>query len=536
VARPAILYALCALASWMRLAMADARGIDTAAIGSYLLRAVTPDFLVFSTSDAHTWTTAQLTAGVGLYLAALAAGRTDPLLTRRIARAIGGSMAVLAVVTCGDVLRQWAGYGYDTGFLLRYLRGERFALHLPDVNAAGSQYVLAAGIAATFALAGRGRRLAVVAIVTMLPAYWLTGSRTAWLSMAGALATLAAARKAEWRITRAQAATGALLVALGVAALVAVAAFGGDERGDAGRAIRLRTQFSETSLRMLASAPVFGVGVGHYFPRSPEFMPSALRELYGAENAHNYFAQEFAELGIVGGLLFAWTVASGAGSGWRRARAPDADTATRALLVGCGGYLLTCLTGHPLLVSEAALPFWVALGVLASHGDGPAGKPAVWRVSVALILTLLVVDAGRGAAVYLSASEMPQESGFERSDISDDGRAFRWTSPHATTYVPDGLGFLQVVIRAPEIALPRPMTVEISVAGRVVDRRELPRGRWETIQVPVRTPASARFRRVDVRVTPFWTEKRQLARRTALIDVSLGAMVAEVRWVTPRDR
>ena len=75
------------------------------------------------------------------------------------------------------------------------------------------------------------------------------------------------------------------------------------------RAVRLRSQFSETSARMFASAPIFGVGVGRYFERSSEFMPDELRALYGAENAHNYFAQAFAELGIAGGALFLWLIA-----------------------------------------------------------------------------------------------------------------------------------------------------------------------------------------------------------------------------------
>ena len=45
------------------------------------------------------------------------------------------------------------------------------------------------------------------------------------------------------------------VVTLLIGGVAAVAVFGGNERGSAGRALRLRTQFSETSLRMLASAP-----------------------------------------------------------------------------------------------------------------------------------------------------------------------------------------------------------------------------------------------------------------------------------------
>ncbi len=81
--------------------------------------------------------------------------------------------------------------------------------------------------------------------------------------------------------------------------------------------MNLRSQFLLTSARMFASAPVFGVGVGRYFDRSAEFMTPELRELYGNENAHNYFAQQFAELGLVGGLLFVWLIAAVLSQGWR---------------------------------------------------------------------------------------------------------------------------------------------------------------------------------------------------------------------------
>jgi hypothetical protein len=51
------------------------------------------------------------------------------------------------------------------------------------------------------------------------------------------------------------------------------------------------------------------------------------------------------------------------------------------------------------------------------------------------------------------------------------------------------------------------------------------------VEIPVRTPAAAAFRRVDIRVAPFWIDKRPLARRSSPVDVPLGVMVAELRWV-----
>ena len=531
---PTVLYGACVLASWKAVTIAGATGVDTSALVAYLAHAVTPQFLIFANTDPFTWTAVQMVTGLSLFLAAQALARTDASLARRVAVALGVSMALLGVASCVDVVRQWAANGYAVSYLLRYTAGERFTLHLADLNAAGSQYVLAAGIALGLAAQSLRRWPWLLLLVLILPAFWLTGSRTAVVALAGSAALIAAVRsRTTWRITRTQIIAAGTVVTLLIGGVAAVAVFGGNERGSAGRALRLRTEFSETSLRMLASAPVFGVGVGGYFPRSSEFMPPEIKALYGAENAHNYFAQQFAELGMVGGALFVWLSLAALAAGWQRARAQPQEPALVALFAGCAGYLLTCITGHPFLVSEAAFPFWIALGVLVSTTDAPRATGR--RVAITLLVAaLLIANVGRGLLAYTNTKTAPPESGFEAPRTADDGRVFRWMAPRATTSIPSGLGFLRMIVRAPDLTLTRAVTVETSVSGRVVDRRELPAGQWVTIEIPVRTPASGPFRRVDVRATPFWTESRKMARRTALIAVPLSVMVAEVEWVPAR--
>ena len=319
---PTALYGACVLASWKAVTIAGAAGVDASALVAYLAHAVTPQFLIFANTDASTWTAVQMITGLSLFLAAQALARTDASLARRVAVALGMSMAVLGVASCVDVVRQWAANGYAISYLLRYTTGERFTLHLADLNAAGSQYVLAAGIALGFAVQNARRWPWLALLAVMVPAFWLTGSRTAVVALAGSAAVIVAVRsRTAWRITRTQVIAAAVIATVLGGGVAAVAIVGGNERGSAGRALRLRTEFSETSLRMLASAPVFGVGVGGYFVRSSEFMPPEIKALYGAENAHNYFAQQFAELGIVGGVLFVWLSVAALAAGWQRARA-----------------------------------------------------------------------------------------------------------------------------------------------------------------------------------------------------------------------
>jgi hypothetical protein len=93
-----------------------------------------------------------------------------------------------------------------------------------------------------------------------------------------------------------------------------------------------------------------------------------------------------------------------------------------------------------------------------------------------------------------------------------------------------------MTVRPPDRPLPRPMVIETIIGSRVVDRRPLVRGQWETVLIPVRQVAAAPFRRIDVRATPAWMDKRRLAQRASEIDVAATVMVSEMRWLGPGAR
>src|SRR5579864_7728730 len=121
---------------------------------------------------------------------------------------------------------------------------------------------------------------------------------------------------------------------------------------------------------MIGARPVFGVGVGQYYPMSSLFLSPQLAWTYGSENAHNYFLQIGGELGLVGlGLFGVWLGSMIVRSGRALALVPG-----DARLLGAAGGVIalmaTCLTGHPLLVGEVAYPFWIQFGlVLALAGS-----------------------------------------------------------------------------------------------------------------------------------------------------------------------
>ena len=531
VTLPALVYLAVIAGSWLVLTIGAAAGVPRPALPAFLLQSIPLDHLVFFSLESATSTLLQASTGVGLFVAAAGIARSDPRVPRGLAMALAVSTAILAVGTLGEVTRQWAEAGFTGRFLLRYVSGERFSFHLADVNAVGSLYALGALVTVALAMADRQRRvLWALLLVVMAPAAWLAGSRTSFVAFATGL-LIAAGSVSKWRPTRVQKTAVAAALAVAVLAALLAADWRQDVRGTAGRAVGLRSQFTESSFRMFSSAPLYGVGIGQYFNRSAEFFTPELRTLYGNENAHNYFAQQFAELGLLGGLVFLWLVFPPLLAGWRAVRSGGiGDGALLGLFAGAAAYLLTCITGHPLLVPEASFPFWAALGVVA----GTVGVPASRRMPlVATAVASLVIVAGlaRTVAAYDDVAGRPGEYGFHEMEAMEDGTAFRWMTRHAVTYIPDGPGFLRLRVRAPgrSSASQRPFVLETSIAGRQVDRRELPFGEWITFDLATRRQDDVAFRRVDLGLNQFSTEAVTLGVRAA--QRPIGVMVGSIAWI-----
>lgn len=526
----AVLYAACALVSWIGLVMENAAGIQPAALPTFLLHSLPPDHVLFSSPEAETWVLLQTLAGLGVYVGGLALVAHDDRYRRWTAYALVGTCTALALATVVDVMRQWHANEFGWWYVLRYVRGERFSLHLADLNAAGSLYVLGGLIGAALAVTDRRRRLLWLAVViVMLPAGWLTGSRTA--ALAALVAGIGVFAFAVWRVRvglpRAAVAAAVMLVVL----LAALSTGRAEERGSAGMSLRLRTAFLQTSARMWRSAPIFGVGVGRYHERSAEFMPDELRAIYPHENAHNYFVQQFAELGVVGGLAFVWLVTAALVAGWRTVRARPGDGVLTGLFAGTLGYLITCVPGHPLLVPEAAIPFWGALGSVAAAGatDGSASNATRRRALGAMIPVLLMASLGLHAFRYARPGSPPTDRGFHEFDRAEDGSRFRWMTRHGVTHVGPEPGILTVPVHAPAfLHRQRPWVVEVAVGGWVVERREVPPDRWLSMAIPVRQPAFRPFRRVDLRANQIWSPRHD--RGNPDDDRPMSVMVGDIQW------
>ncbi len=362
---PAVTLAAIVVVSWGRIALA--RVSDGSPWSA--LRGL-GDYLVTAGRDPHTAAAMLLLAGAGVFSAAVILGRREPELPRRVLLVVVWSGLAAAALSVIAVPVTYLMTG-DFNEVLRYLvvsTRSRGSFHLTDVNAAGSHYILAGLLSLPFAL-GTGPRRGwwTAGHVTLIVALFMSGSRAAWAAGAIGAALWFAVR---WFAARHGRAPAVSVRVLGIAAVVTLAALTASARlgsasasaGSATLSLAIRAEFLETSLRMWATNPVFGVGIGTYYERSSAFMPPGIAAIYGRENAHNYYLQTAAELGVIGLAILLWWLGAALARVWQGAQRRPRDGVLLAVFCGCVAYLLTCVTGHPFLVIEAAVPFWASLG------------------------------------------------------------------------------------------------------------------------------------------------------------------------------
>ena len=279
------------------------------------------DYLLGPGGFGFVQTTLGLLEGLALFVCVVSICRADqtmvPRLTRAlVAGAVGAALLSVASVAM-DVVRTevWAA-------ALAEALSKRWTVHIRDVNAAGSYFVLTAAIALGAALAWtRWSIVWLAASLVSFVALWLTSSRAAILSaliLIGATAVWSAAA-----YVRSMTARRIGLLALVVTATVAVLVFRYSPlvfSPEALGALNIRRLFFVTTLGMVASRPLFGVGVGGYFLWSAQFSPPELLAICYRENAHNYFLQIAGELGLVGLAVFLWLLCTALWSAWPRAR------------------------------------------------------------------------------------------------------------------------------------------------------------------------------------------------------------------------
>jgi hypothetical protein len=270
---------------------------------------------------------------------------------------------------------------------------------------------------------------------------------------------------------------GALALVLVVGSAIA---FGRTARSAS--SLEMRGGFITASMRLATEQPMFGIGAGRYYPLSRLVLPPRLSLAYGFENAHNYYLQIAVELGIVGLVAFAWVLAAALSAQLKRVW----KGMTQGVIVGCVGgavaYLVTALTGHPFLIPETAIPFWIVIGLVVVPELVPALRsrwrgPAAIAVACALVLSVPLRGAGE--------VRLPREDyGLGAWMTDESGRPFREAESAASLFVGNAVTSIEIPMRVRgslpansvlvAVTVPRSFGVELLVGTE-----------WTTQRVPL---------------------------------------------------
>ncbi len=511
---------------------------------------------------------ALLLEGVVLTLVVARHARDHVVRPAQIFAAVALAGAVAAVVTLNTFVAT-ALQASDVREFFWRLAFSRMGVHVADVNAAGSFFAMTLLLASAHIVnrrhvrAPRYRWLRFTAwsAAALLAgaAMWISGSRMALVASLGGLgAMVAMASPLRFRAWPRWA-----IVTAGICAVVVIVALvlGLDPRPSASRTasrmVTMRADFMITGLRMVASAPVFGVGIGRYYEMSGGFMPSSIYWFYFHENAHNNFLQIAGELGLTGLAMFLWLLGAAAVRIGRGLRADSGDRLLAGAAVGLGAFVATWMTSHPMLVPEVAYPFWILLGAALARADGNAQPPlADTALNAEAAETaernpkVFSANSARSAfkpvhvivvaAIVLLAVSVPFRAKRQMATIDfgrfsfgfydwegDPETRFRWTSRRATFFIPLNARQLHLSLRAIHMGSnTAPTEVSIAIGGRTFNRVLLVNDDWVT--VPMRLPLlpeDENFQRIDIITEPTWSPAALLGGRS---DVRvLGVQVAE---------
>jgi O-antigen ligase len=433
---------------------------------------------------------------------------------------------------------------------------ERVNSTFPDVNSLASFIVANVFMLLPLLTLERGRRprgMAWWVLPIFLVCLWMAHSRIALAALFATLAVYAALRFGPWRLERPivwlyrkrrllLVVYVLLLLTLGFAIMGLDWQYHTDlgwtrTTGPVARALKGRLNIWRSGLYNLAEAPWFGRGIGGYYVflgwHWEEFAGDEWNWNPPLENAHNYFIQMLVETGIVGGGLFLLIVGLLLYQGLRAVVMHRGEE--RAILAGilCGvaAFLMTFLTGHPLLIVDMNLWFWfvAALLFVPHSAESPEFAEQQMRSRGLRRFILAVILLAAGAQwVEAARNRLPVFCSYGIHDLEymdkEHGRyPFFWLEKRATCRLYQMYPDLEFCLRNP-LGERRPITVTIRVNGRRLDQVRLADPRWRLcsywLPETIRTAIRLDFRS-DYEYTPPGDRRRLSVQVQSLLENSL---------------
>ena len=437
----------------------------------------------------------RLLEGLLLFQAAATVARTDPTFPRRMAQAICLAAAVAAAVTATGLWSSARQSATPFATLARFIATVRWNEHYGDLNAAGSYFVMALLTALGLV---RGGRAWIVPAAFIALGLWIAGSRTAML--AGVTAALIVAVPLVRRSSR-----RSLITVAGMAVIIAAASFATIRvpRGnqiDSLTATRVRAELAATSLRMTGSHPLTGVGIGQYRLHSGTFSSPELLRLFPPardENAHNNFLQILAELGLLGFGALLWLLGAAARRVTDALRPSLADGVRWGIAAGLTAFVLTWLGGHPLLIDEPAMTFWLLLGAIAGVAPEQAQSGRGPRTPFLVVLAAaLAVSVPWRARQQIAAADLEHVGiGVSTWQRGEGGMRYRTGGTTSTVFIPADAPIVVIPLRS--AVRDTELRVRLTLDGRPADIVRVPADRWYELRLVVPPTSKARFRRLE---------------------------------------
>ena len=144
-----------------------------------------------------------------------------------------------------------------------------------------------------------------------------------------------------------------------------------------------RISLLKRGMNILLDFPITGIGIGTFYRTSPFYQDFRKKEFIDYyENAHNYFLQLASELGIPAFLIFLSILFCTYRTGFHSLQSdPKTHMYMKGFLYGISAYLITCLTGHPLVLSHQQFLFWFLISSVMLLNNEAADRSPISAIS-----------------------------------------------------------------------------------------------------------------------------------------------------------
>ncbi|MBU0664991.1 MAG: O-antigen ligase family protein [Proteobacteria bacterium] len=282
------------------------------------------------------------------------------------------------------------------------------------------------------------------------------------------------------------------------------------------RNLLIRYELWGRSVAMVKDFPLTGVGVGNFYRNNVSYENRSLGKGY-VENAHNYYLQLSSELGIPGIFLFISILASlylpkltPAG----RAGGLASEISVKPFLYGLGAYLVTMLTGHPLLLPSQQFLFWSMVAIISKgqflSQEMPENNRLVKTIygKVGCFVFSLYLLGFCFNVITDKPWTIPAEYGLY-SNEDWEGTPMRWMAGKAEYYLPENSKKINLKVVAQPFNSQKPdgLTLTVSLNNSIVDRVHFVEGGTRTLSYDV-SAMNKRKIKVNLEVSKVFCPKK----------------------------